>query len=258
MLRGLYTSWTGMTNEQKRLDVISQNLANSATLGYKQESASSQAFDKMLTIKIRDGSQAYHNQAIGKMSLGVKVGETYTDYSQGSVRQTGNNFDLALSGKGFFNIKYTNSAGETSTRYTRDGSFQLTKEGYLTDTEGNRVQGVSGDIMIDPSAKSIVISPEGAIEVDGVMVDQVKITDFEDYDYIVKIGDNMYTVVDGAQEKEADATVLQGYTEQSNVNVVSQMVSMITVTRAYEANQRVLKSMDLMLDKAVNNVGKLG
>ena len=88
MLRGLYTGWTGMVNEQKRLDVISNNLANADTLGYKQESVSSQSFDKLLTIKIRDGSQSYHNQAIGTMSLGVKVGEVYTDYSQGSIRGT--------------------------------------------------------------------------------------------------------------------------------------------------------------------------
>lgn len=258
MLRGLYTSWTGMVNEQKRLDVISNNLANSATLGYKQESVSSQSFDKMLTLKIRDGSQAYHNQAIGTMSLGVKVGEVYTDYSQGSIRNTGGNFDLALSGNGFFTISYTNSNGETSTRYTRDGSFQVTKDGVLVDSEGNKVQGQGGDIHIDTDARNISIDRDGTITVDGTIVDCLKITDFEDYDYIVKVGDNMYTVVDGATEKNADASVLQGYTEQSNVNVVSEMVDMITITRAYEANQKVIQSMDTMLDKAVNQVGRLG
>lgn len=258
MLRGLYTSWTGMVNEQKRLDVISNNLANSATIGYKQESVSSQAFEQLLTIKIRDGSQAYHNEAIGTMSLGVKVGEVYTDYSQGSVRETGGNFDLAISGSGFFTIKYTNSSGETSTRYTRDGSFQVTKEGVLVDSEGNRVQGEGGDITIPTDARSIAIDKDGTITVDGAVVDRLKITDFTDYDYILKVGDNMYTVVNGATEKDATGTVLQGYTEQSNVNVVSEMVDMITVTRAYEANQKVIRSMDSMLEKAVNQVGRLG
>lgn len=257
MLRGLYTSWTGMVNEQNRLDVISNNLANSATSGYKQESVSSQSFDKMLTIKIRDGSQAYHNQAIGTMSLGVKIGEVYTDYSQGSVRDTGGNFDVAISGTGFFTINYVNASGETTTRYTRDGSFQVTKDGYLVDSEGNRVQGEGGDIKIATDAKSVAISKDGTITVDGAVVDKLKITDFKDYDYIVKVGDNMYTVVDGATEVETNASVLQGYLEQSNVNVVSEMVDMITITRAYEANQKVTKAMDSMLDKAVNQVGAL-
>lgn len=95
MFRGLYTAWTGMANEQKRLDVISNNMANSNTVGYKDEKVASQAFDQVLGIKIRDGSQAYHNECIGSLSLGVKIGETYTDYSQGSVRQTGGTYDLA-------------------------------------------------------------------------------------------------------------------------------------------------------------------
>lgn len=258
MLRGLYTAWTGMVNEQKRLDVVSNNLANSATLGYKADSVSSQAFDQMLTIKIRDGSQAYHNQAIGTMSLGVKVGEVYTDYSQGSFRNTGGNFDVALSGNGFFTVNYTNSRGQTSKRYTRDGSFQVTKDGYLVDTEGNRVQGTGGDIRIDTNAKSVTIDKMGTITVDGAVVDQLLVTDFEDYDYLVKLNDNMYTTVDGAAEKASNAAVVQGYTEQSNVNVVAEMVDMITITRAYEANQKMIKAMDSMMDKAVNQAGRLG
>ena len=172
MLRGLYTAWTGMVNEQKRLDVVSNNLANSATLGYKADSVSSQSFDQLLTLKIRDGSQAYHNQAIGTMSLGVKVGEVYTDYSQGSFRNTGGNFDVALSGKGFFTVHYTNASGQTSTRYTRDGSFQVTKDGLLVDTEGNRVQGTGGDIRVNPNAKSVSIDKMGTITVDGEVVDK--------------------------------------------------------------------------------------
>ncbi len=255
MLRGLYTGWTGMVNEQKRLDVISNNLANADTLGYKQESVSSQSFDKLLTIKIRDGSQAYHNQAIGTMSLGVKVGEVYTDYSQGSIRGTDSPLDLALSGSGFFTISTTNAKGETVTRYTRDGSFQMTKDGYLVDSQGNRVQGAGGDIQIDPN--DITIDNSGTITVDGEVKDTLKIVDFENYDYILKTGDNLYRVVDGAAEMTSNASVLQGYTEQSNVNVVSEMVDMITVTRAYEANQKMIRSQDSMLEKAVNQVGRL-
>lgn len=258
MLRGLYTGWTGMVNEQKRLDVISHNMANSDSVGYKDERVSSQAFEQQLAIKIRDGSQAYHNEAIGRLCLGVKVGETYTDYSQGSVRQTGGTYDVALSGSGFFTVNVTDSRGETHTRYTRNGQFHITKEGLLVDADGNAVQGQGGNITIDPSARTVSISRQGVITVDGAVIDTLNIVDFEDYDYLLKYGNTMYEPVDGATTMEADAEVLQGYTEQSNVNVVKEMVDMISITRAYEANQKIIRSYDSMLDKAVNQVGRLG
>ena len=87
------------------------------------------------------------------LSLGVKIGETYTDYSQGSVRQTGGTYDLALSGSGFFTVSVTDKAGEVHTRYTRDGRFHLTKDGLLVDADGNAVQGQNGNITIDPSSR---------------------------------------------------------------------------------------------------------
>lgn len=257
MLRGLYTAWTGMANEQKRLDVISNNMANSNTVGYKGDRVVSQSFDDVLGIKIRDGSQAYHNEAIGNLSLGVKIGEVYTDHSQGSVRETGGTLDAALSGSGFFTIKVTDATGQTHTRYTRDGRFMLTKDGLLVDADGNAVQGEGGDIVIDPSAKSIAISPQGQITVDGTVVDTLNIVDFEDYDYLKKYGNTMFEPVEGATLKEATAEVLQGYTEQSNIQVVKEMVDMITITRAYEAGQKVIRSYDSMLDRAVNQVGKV-
>ncbi len=257
MLRGLYTAWTGMENEQKRLDVISNNMANSDTVGYKDERVTSQAFDQVLAIKVRDGSQAYHNQAIGHLSLGVKIGEVYTDYTQGSIRQTGGTYDLALSGNGFFTVNVTDKNGDVHTRYTRNGQFMLTKEGLLVDADGNPVQGEGGEIRINPSAKSVSISRTGVVTADGETIDTLKIVDFEDYDYLRKYGDTMYEPVDGATEKDATAEILQGYTEQSNVKVVKEMVDMITITRAYEANQKVIRSYDSMLDRAVNQVGRL-
>ncbi|MCR5690995.1 MAG: flagellar basal-body rod protein FlgF [Eubacterium sp.] len=258
MLRGLYTGWTGMVNEQKRLDVISNNMANADSVGYKLDKTTSQAFDQVLAIKVRDGSQAYHNEAIGHLSLGVKIGEVYTDFSQGSVRDTGNNLDVAISGKGFFTVNVTDQSGTVHTRYTRNGQFTLTKDGLLTDADGNAIQGQGGDIYIPTDAKAISISPTGEIVADGTVIDTLKIVDFEDYDYLEKYGNTMYEPVDGATEKDADAQLLQGYTEQSNVNVVREMVDMITVTRAYEAGQKVVRAYDSMLDRAVNSVGRLG
>ncbi len=258
MVRGLYTAYTGMKNEQNRLDIISNNLANSATAGYKKESVSNQAFKDVLAIKVRDGSDAYIDRNIGTMNLGVKIGEVYTDYGQGSVRQTGGTYDMALSGNGFFKLRYVDKQGNESFKYTRDGSFTITNGGYLTDANGNRVQGRGGDIVIPTDATTIAISKSGVITADGTTIDTLDLTDFEDYDYLKKFGDNMYETVEGATEKDSTATVEQGYVEQSNVNVVSEMVNMIAITRAYESNSKVLKTMDSMLDKAVNSVGRLG
>ena len=164
---------------------------------------------------------------------------------------------MALSGSGFFTVSVTDKAGEVHTRYTRDGRFHLTKDGLLVDADGNAVQGQNGNITIDPSSKNVSISATGQIMADGELVDTLNIVDFEDYDYLKKYGDTMYEPVDGATTKDAEGEILQGYTEQSNVNVVREMVDMITITRAYEAGQKVIRSYDSMLDKSVNQVGAL-
>ena len=257
MIRSLYTAYSGMINEQKRLDIISNNLANSATVGYKEENVTNQAFEDVLTIKVRDGSEAYANKSIGTMNEGVKLGEVYTDYEQGSLRQTGNTYDLAIEGKGFFSVSVTDKSGNESIKYTRDGSFKLTQDGYVVDTDGNYLQGEGGNIQVPTDAQDIVIGTDGSVYADGAMINKVQITDFEDYDYLKKFGDNLYEAVEGAVTKESTGLVQQGFTEQSNVNVVSQMVEMITITRAYEANQKVIQTVDGILDKAVNSVGKL-
>ncbi len=257
MVRGLYTAYTGMVNEQKRLDIIANNLANAATVGYKEENVTNQSFDKLLTIKIRDVSEAYNDRPIGTMSLGVKLGEVYTSYTQGSLRQTDKTFDMALEGKGFFTMSVTDRAGNESLKYTRNGSFTMTRDGHIVDADGNHLMGEGGEIILPTDAAEIKIDETGAFYADGVYVDSLLITDFENYDYLVKSGDTMYQTVEGATQMPADATVRQGFTEQSNVNVVAEMVEMITVTRAYEANQKVIQSVDQTLDLAANSIGKV-
>ncbi len=257
MVRGLYTAWTGMANEQKRLDIISNNLANSATVGYKQESVTNQSFDSVLTLKVKDASEAYRERPIGNMSLGVKLGEVYTDYGQGAFRSTGNTYDMAIEGNGFFNISTMDASGNETVKYTRDGSFSVTNEGKLVDMNGNYVLGEAGMITIPTEAVNVAIDTDGSIYADGTFIDKVRISDFEDYDYLLKQGNTMYLPIEGATEKQTSANLLQGYTEQSNVNVVSEMVDMIAVTRAYEANQKVIQSIDGTLDLAVTSVGKV-
>jgi flagellar basal-body rod protein FlgG len=257
MVRGLYTAWTGMANEQKRLDIISNNLANAATIGYKKDSVTNQSFNDFLTLKIKDSSEGYIDRPIGTMNLGVKLGEAYTDYKQGSLRETGNTFDLAIEGKGFFKISTKDRDGNEVTKYTRDGSFIRNQDGKLQDADGNSLMGESGEITIPVNAANIAIDTDGSVFADGVYVDKITTTDFEDYDYLKKQGDSMYVAVDGATTVDGTAAIRQGYTEQSNVNVISEMVDMIAVTRAYEANQKVIQTVDGTLDLAANSVGKI-
>lgn len=250
MLKGLYAAYTGMMNQQKRMEVVTNNLANSTTVGFKKEGATSQPFDMVFATKIKDSSEGYRDKVIGKLNLGARIGETYTDYTQGSFRTTDNTFDLAVAGEGFFNISYTNKQGEEFTMYTRDGSFTMTKDGYLVTKDGDFVLGQGGRIVL-PTDADIKIDELGNIFADGQYVDRLQLTDFADYNYLDKYGENMYRAVDGAQRTPASGEILQGMLEMSNVQVVSEMVEMISVQRAYEAAQKVETSMDTMLEKVV-------
>jgi len=255
MVRGLYTAWTGLQNEQKRLEVIANNIANSATTGYKQEGVTSQSFDDMLAIKVRDYS-VRNNEVIGTMPLGVKIGEVFTNHGQGSVRVTGNTYDLAIDGSGFFRMRVTDTAGNDHIRYTRAGNFTITADGYVTDADGNHLQSEAGDLIV-PTDAEIVFDKDGTVYANGEAIDRILINDFEDYNYLKKFADTMYEPVDGATEIESTGAVLQGCLEQSNVNVVKEMTQMIAITRAYEANQKVVQAMDSTLDQAVNSVGRV-
>lgn len=257
MVRGLYAAYTGMINQQKRMDTVTNNLANATTTGFKREGLTSKSFDQMLTIKIKDLSVPYLNEGIGRMSLGVKIGENYTDYSQGSFKETGNTYDLAIEGNGFFAISFTDKQGNESVKYTRDGEFTTDADGNLRTLEGDYVQGQGGNITIPTEAANISVDANGDIYADGEYVDTIQIVDFEDYNYLKKYGENLYDIVDGAAETEAAADIRQGYLEMSNINVVKEMVEMINITRAYESNQKLIQTEDEMLDKSVNTVGKV-
>ncbi len=256
MVKGLYSAYTGMINQQNRMDVMTNNLANSATTGYKKEGTTAQAFDEVLAVKINDASENFIDKRIGSMSMGVKIGENYTDYSQGSLKVTDNTFDLALTEEGFFEIAFTNKQGEESTKYTRDGSFTLNKEGYLVTKDGDYVLGTNGRIQLDTTAE-IKVDDLGNIYQDGVYADTLALTKFEDNDYLEKYGENLYQTVDGAVEAAYEGNVKQGYLEASNVSVVQEMVDLINITRAYESTQKVIQTIDGTLEKTVNNVGRV-
>ncbi|MCR4999599.1 MAG: flagellar hook-basal body protein [Lachnospiraceae bacterium] len=266
MIKGLYTAYTGMINQMNRMDVLTNNLANSATNGFKKEGATTQSFDSMFSYRIKDSSSYYLNDRLGKVRLGAKIGENYTDHSQGSLRETENNTDFSIGGAGFFAIAFTNKAGQSSIKYTRDGAFALTKEGYLVTKDGDFVlnqHGASNSdlnrnnfIRLDPN-HPFTVDTSGNIYQDNQFMGQIGVVDIEDYNYIEHYGENMYQLVDGGRVKDADVELYQGVLEMSNVNVVSEMVEMITVTRAYESNQKVIQTIDETMDKAVNQLGKL-
>ncbi|MBQ4284756.1 MAG: flagellar hook-basal body protein [Lachnospira sp.] len=252
MVKGLYTAYTGMVNSQYRLDVVSNNLANATTTGFKKEGCTTKAFDEMMGVKINDLTVGHINQKVGTMSLGAKIGETYRNWSQGSMINTENTYDFALSGKGFFSIEFTNKLGETSTMYTRDGAFHMNKEGFLVTKDGDFLLGQTGPIQLPTNLNELTLEPTGEVFADGMYVDTLALVDFEDYNYLEMYGENLYVAVDGATQTESVATVTQGYLEASNINVVQEMVEMITIAREYESGQKVINAIDSMLGRMVN------
>ncbi len=285
MLKGLYTAYTGMLNEQHRMDVLANNLANSTTNGFKKEGTTSQAFDTVLAYKIKDLSEPGNlprplarNRAVDEnelnnpnnedylerrvrrtgLNLGVKIGENYVDYSEGPIKETGNQFDLAISDRGFFAVEYTNKAGETSTKYTRDGNFTMDLQGNLVTQDGDFVLDENGRRIRMETELPVSIDRNGNITQNGAFVATVGLTDFEDYNYLERFGENYFQPIEGAVEtEEVESQIYAGYLEMSNISVVTEMVNMITLQRQYESNQKVITTYDDTLDQAVSQLGKL-
>lgn len=257
MLKGLYTAHTGLLNEQYRMDIMSNNLANSSTVGFKKEGSTSETFDAVLAYRLKDTTDVGNfPKRIGFNNPGVKIGEVYNDFTQGPFQITDNTYDLALGGEGFFTIEFENKAGVTSTKYTRAGDFTLNKNGYLVTKDGDYVLGTNGRIRLDPNTET-TINKDGSIVQDGRTVGRLRITDFQDYDYLVKYGETYFETVEGFRTKAADAEVFSGYLEASNVQVVSEMVDMINITRAYESNQKIMQTYDSTLEIAATQLGRV-
>ena len=257
MIKGLYTAYTGMINEQNRMDTLANNLANVDTTGFKKEGATSQAFGDILKYEIKDKSEYYLTKRMGATNPGVRIGESYTNWDEGSFHETNNVFDLALAGDGFFEIEFTDKAGNTSTKYTRDGSFTLNTAGALVTKDGDYVLDDMGAHIIMDTNQSASINTMGEIYQNDVYVATIGLTDFVDRDYLEHYGENMWQTVEGATEQPANARVFSGYLEQSNVNTVEEMVNMIAIQRQYESNQRVITTLDRTLQIAANDLGKL-
>ncbi len=265
MVKGLYIAHNGMVNEMKRLDILTNNLANSDTTAYKKEGTTSCTFADELAIKIKDTSDYGLHKKIGGISYVTEIGQVYTDYSSGSFEVTDKETDFAIEGNGFFAVAFTNKDGETSVKFTRDGAFIVNTEGYLVTKDGDYVLNATGALNMDPSQANFVqvdpilkmaVDESGYIYQNDELVGEIGVVDFENYDYIEKYGENLYNLLDGGVVTASNGVIRQGMLETSNVNVVNEMVDMITIQRAYDAGQKVITSIDETLGIAVK-LGKV-
>jgi len=261
MLRALYTAATGMECQQTNIDVISNNIANVNTTGFKKSRAE---FQNLLSQNIQIpgslGDQGTTLPVGTQIGLGVKTAATQKMFLPGSIFETDNPLDVAINGNGFFKVQMDN--GQFA--YTRDGSFKMDANGQLVTSEGFVVQPA---ITIPTNATSITIGENGTVSVQQPgtstlnQVGQLTITQFANPAGLIDIGDNLLVQspasgdpTDGVAEQGnlQSTTLTQGFLENSNVQIVEEMINMITAQRAFEANSNVIKSSDEILQKLNN------
>lgn len=283
MIRTWFTGASGMRAQQWKLDASANNLANADTDGYKRDISTFKAFPELLMRRMNDdgvykiapfGSSDVA-PIIGKLGTGVEFNELYTNFDQGAPKESGNEFDLMIEGHGFFAIE--TPYGE---RYTRNGSFHLGKEGYLETKEGYPVLGENGRLSV--KANNFKVDKEGRVWInsayasnpelmitrednnwgEAALLDTLKIVGFERERYLEKQGSSFYKESEYSGEAEIlvgafKPQTLQGFTEASNVNPVTEMVNLIEINRAYEANQKVIQSGDSMLGVLINQYARI-
>ena len=254
-MRSLDIGATGMMAQQMNVDVISNNIANMSTSGYKRQRAAFQ--DLMYQTIDRPGSTSSDSGTTVpsgiQMGLGVKTGAVYRMHSQGTLTVTDNQLDLAITGEGFFQIQMPN--GDTG--YTRDGTFQLNENGEIVTTQGYVVD---PGITVPTNATSIDINPDGEVfahitgQVALTNLGQLQLASFINPSGLDSIGNNLYlettasgTPTTGTPGSDNFGTVQQGSLESSNVNVVSEITNLIQAQRAYEMNSNVISTSDEML-----------
>ncbi len=231
----LNLSVAGALRQQKRFELISQNLSNVQTFGYKKDVP---LFSLLFaqSVKHIENEQADFSKV---------------SFQQGNIEKTGNPFDLAIEGEGFFKIKTPKGV-----RYTRSGQFRLDKEGRLVYAEGFPVLGQNGEIRVN--GKEMVVEKDGRIKLDGKEVDRMALVTFDDLTKLTKESLTLFASDIPQKEKDAEtATVLQGYLEESNVNSAEEMIRLIDALRTYEANMKIIQSRDELTGKVVNEMGRV-
>ena len=259
MIRSLWTAATGMAAQQVNIDIISNNLANVNTSGFKKSRAD---FQDLLYQNLRtagtteaQGSQVPTGIQVG---LGTRLAAVQKIFTQGDFKETGNPLDLVIEGDGFFQVLMPN--GETA--YTRDGSFKLDAQGRIVTSDGYPLQ---PEIAIPTEATSISVGSDGTISVTipgqnaPQEVGQLQIVKFINPAGLTSIGRNLLTQSAASGDPVVDTpglnglgTLAHGFIEMSNVQVVEEMVNMITAQRAYEINSKAIQTADEMLGIANN------
>jgi flagellar basal-body rod protein FlgF len=259
MIRGLYTSGWSMLANTKKMDVISNNLANASTTAFKKDTVVFEAFPEILTRRLNDvQSNSNPSGRIGSMELSSDVGEVFTYYNQGQLVKTGSDFDIAINGANtaFFTVLVPGQDGTVNEYFTRDGAFTLNSDNQLVTKEGYPVMGEQGGIYLDDGP--FTVEDDGTLVQNGIVVDRLLIRQFANGSDLRKYGSNLVESTEGAQQINFTGVIEQGNIEQSNVDIVREMVDMISVVRAYEANQKMIQVQDETLGKAVNEVGVVG
>jgi flagellar basal-body rod protein FlgG len=250
MIRGIYTAAAGLATAQLRLGVVSNNIANASTPGYKQD----QLPDEIgKAIDLRRFATDPQGNPIGSITLGPQVGVSHLDLTAGPMQETSNPLDVAIAGSGYF----ATQAADGTTRYTRDGGFHQDVDGSLRARDGSAVLDSQGQAIQLPIGTDVSVAADGTILAGGNQVAQLQIVDFAAGSQLNKIGNGMFTAPAGMTPQAANGVQLyQGYLEGSNVDMSESMVATMNLVRAYEANQKLLQMQDETLKATVNEVGK--
>ena len=240
MIKGIFATLAGKQVNERRLDIISNNLANSLTAGYK---ASRPVFN-VVTVESESA------EANKPQSTYVNIYDSYIHFSDAPLVETGNTYDCAVEGDGFFVV-----STPEGTRYTRNGQFMLNNERKLVTLDGNPVMGQGGEISID--GKQVSIEKDGSIFVDKILADVLKVVDFSSRGGLKNAGRSLFVNTNPVNEEitPRNNAVRQGFYEASNVNVVRELVDMISSVRAYETYTKVDLMFDDMLGK-LNDKGR--
>ncbi len=269
--KGVYTALSGAMAQSLKLDTIANNIANANTPAFKRDQ---QVFNEYLTAnekpptviqvpRVPASIESFYDVQGGDKSF-VDAKGTFTDFSQGSLKRTGNPLDVAINGKGFFEV-----ATPQGVRLTRSGNFTLDGNGRLVTKEGHPVLTNTGDSAADPSTRTIQISGGAPVSItdageilEGAEVrGKLSIVNVEKPDSLQKVGNSLYGFKANMNPEVTatpGATVQSGFLEMSNINVVQEMTDMIQTHRVFESTQKAISAYDSMADKLVNVVGKTG